>query len=272
MSAQFIHLETYARVSPLKATQRQWTIREILDEVARTPGRCPHVSKPRTPAVLYGAPLNTVAAILDARTDGATDAKGRKLRRDAKILLAGVTSYPVTCDALRAAARPAVEEYLAWREASCRWLQKRFGDALVSIAEHGGDEAHPHLHFLAIPHFRLGQRMEDFHPGVQARNRTAGGKGEKDAAYKAAMSTLQSEFWNDVSAAFEHTTKSRAPRKRWKYRQWKEIKTHVAGLESQVIRLHSAHARLMEWTGQDKPTSDTPDRLEGFGERGERDR
>ena len=271
MAAQFIHLDTYARVSPKKSSEKQWTAQQIIDEARRAPGACPHISNPQPPKILFGEPLWKIEHVLRERVDGAVDARGRKLRKDAKILLASVVSHPATCAELQSSQRTA-KAYRAWREASCKWIQERFGGALVSIVEHAEDESHPHLHFFAVPDFRSGQKMEDFHSGMAARNRTKGGKGEKDAAYVSAMQTFQTDYWNAVSSKFDQTQKSETPRKRWSYKQWKEIRKYVDALENRLLSISRAYHRLQTWIMGEKSGTNIPPSLKEFGKPLQRDR
>lgn len=267
MPAQFIHIDTYARVSPKKSSERQWTAQQIIDEARRAPGACPHVPNPSPPKTLVGEPLWKVEHVLRDRIEGARDTRGRRLRQDGKVLLAGVASYPATCGEVLANRRIA-KTYTDWRDATCSWVRERFGDCLVSVIEHmdEGHTHHPHVHFLVIPHFRSGQKMEDLHPGMAARNLNKGGKCEKDAAYIGAMQGFQTDFWNAVSSKFDQTRMSEAPRKRWSYRQWKEIRTYVSALEDRLVSVNRAFQRLQAWIMGGKSEINIPPSLSEFGE------
>lgn len=252
MVSQFYHVDTIARQSPRKATVRQWSVREIAAEAARSAASCRHVAVPRPPVRLFGAAPEDLPCVVDQRVYGATDAKGRKLRRDAKVLLAGVASFPVPLDSVKRS-HIAAERYRAWAQQAVEWLRKEYGRALVSIICHH-DENYPHLHFYAVPNFRAGQTMADLHPGMRAIANTTGGKGQKDRAYKAAMRSLQERYWNDVGRHFDHARISAQPRRRWTFWEWKEITRRTRDLESRLARITKAYARLTAWTSAMTPT------------------
>ena len=72
--------------------------------------------------------------------DSSQDAKGRKLRADGLALAAGVVSLPAEQR----------QDWPRFREATVAWLRQQYGERLRSVVEHT-DEAHPHLHFYAVP-------------------------------------------------------------------------------------------------------------------------
>ncbi len=86
------------------------------------------------------------------------------------------------------------------------------------------DEAHPHLHFYAVP--LPGERFEVLHPGRQAaaeKARQGAKKGAQNAAYKQAMVGWQDGFQRAVAAHFGLTRrgpgKRRLTRGAWKAEQ-----------------------------------------------------
>ena len=127
-------------------------------------GYCGHVENPQPPVQVYGCSPREAANRAANWAGQAKDAKGRKLRCDAPCLLAGVLSYPRAGD-----------DWDSFKEASVRWLKGKYGDNLVSVIEHQ-DEAHPHLHFYAVPapgqgRSRHGQarRRAGMHPESSSR-------------------------------------------------------------------------------------------------------
>ena len=57
------------------------------------------------------------------------------------------------------------QDWPRFREATVAWLRQQYGERLRSVVEHT-DEAHPHLHFYAVP--LPGERFQVLHPGRQA--------------------------------------------------------------------------------------------------------
>lgn len=118
-----------------------------------------------------------------------TDAKGRKLRKDALCLVAGVVSMPDDTTP---------EAWETFRADAVGHLQQKYGDRLQTVIEHT-DESHPHLHFYVVP--RLGEHFETIHQGklAAAESKRAGGlKGAQNQAYKSAMRQYQDEFFETV--------------------------------------------------------------------------
>lgn len=213
MAFQFLHIDTVARTVPKKATAKRWSLRDVLAEAGREAAACPHVEAPRAPKRLFGLPLPLVERATLHQADEARDATGRKLRKDAPVMLAGVISYPV---ALADMDERAHTECAAWESRSLLWLTGRFGDTLGAVVRHE-DETYPHLHFFIVPHLAAGQRLdfEAVHPGIAAREaaKRAGKTGkEANRAYCEAMRTLQDDFHEHVGVFHGHLREG--PRRR----------------------------------------------------------
>lgn len=193
MAYQFAHIEGYARQGSKQGKgPRKWSISDVAAEAMREPDACPHVEQPKPPTVLHGCSPDEAARQAEAWADNSRDAKGRRLRKDGLCLLAGVVSLPAD----RAADWP------AYRAASVAWLRHQYGERLRSVVEHT-DEAHPHLHFYAVP--LPGERFETLHAGRLAASRAAEGgavKGKQNEAYKRAMRHWQDDFAVQVAAPF----------------------------------------------------------------------
>ena len=185
---QFVHIEVYGLVTPKKAAhgaKRKWAVRDIIAEANREPNACLHVANPRQPMLLRGVSLTMLEAEVRAIHAIGTDAAGRRLRKDASVLLAGVASYP------RDGA-----EYECWKQAVVEWLQLEFGERLRTVVEHT-DEAHPHLHFYVVN--PLGGNVKDVHPGFRAAKGVKAPR-EQRIAYNTAMRAFQDRFWEHVAA------------------------------------------------------------------------
>ena len=214
MGYQFLHLEAYARTGSKQHGQpRKCSAREIAAEAMREPDACPHVEQPKPPKLLHGCTPAQAAKLAEDWANAATDAKGRKLRRDGLALAAGVVSLPAEQR----------QDWPRFREATVAWLRQQYGERLRSVVEHT-DEKHPHLHFYAVP--LPGERFEVLHPGRQAaaeKARQGAKKGAQNAAYKQAMVGWQDDFQRAVAAHFALTRrgpgKRRLTRGAWKAEQ-----------------------------------------------------
>lgn len=211
MAYQFIHVEGYGRAAG-KGKSGGHTVASILAEAERREGDCPHVQEPKPPVVLDGLDPAGVAALATKLADKAKDARGHKLRKDALCLLGGVVSVPAGFDRW--------DEY---KRDVVAWLNTRYGSSLVSVIEHT-DEAHPHLHFYAVP--LPGRRFDTLHPGLAAAAAADPRRGdrkrspeEKEAgrkagrvAYAQAMREFQDSFFQGVGR--KYTLARLGPKKR----------------------------------------------------------
>ena len=188
---QFIHIEAYSREVSKQKTKGNLNIRDIIAETGREIGNCPHVANPQEPNVLLGE-LKQVEIEVTAWADSMTDAKGRKLRKDAHCLLAGVISLP----------KNSAEDWNNFKEKSIEYLEEKYGDRLKCVVEHL-DESHPHIHFYVVP--RKKERFENIHDGKKAalnaksQNKL---KGEQNLAYISAMRNFQDHFSKCVGQFF----------------------------------------------------------------------
>lgn len=213
MAFQFLHIDTVSRSVPKKAVAKRWSLADVLAEAGRVAAACPHIENPQPPKRLFGVPLRTVGEAVVRRADEARDASGRKLRKDAPVMLAGVLSYPVSVAEMNEQGRA---DYARWEDHSLRWLRSRFGDGLASVVRHT-DEAFPHIHFFVIPEVTAARTldMEALHSGIAAREiAKRAGKTTKEAnrAYCEAMRGLQDDFHAHVGVFHGHLREG--PRRR----------------------------------------------------------
>lgn len=174
---QFGHVEAYAR----KPQKGAWSIRDVAAEAERKREHCMHVEKPQEPIRVFGCSPSEAVKQAEAWGEQAKDAKGRKLRSDAPVLLAGVLSYPRQGG-----------EWPKFKERAVAWLKSEYGDNLVSVIEHQ-DEQHPHIHFYAVPKFE--QSFNSIHQG-RAAAAEAKRKGETKAAQQYAHNNAM-RYWQD---------------------------------------------------------------------------
>ena len=174
---QFGHVEAYAR----KPQKGAWSIRDVAAEAERKREHCMHVEQPQEPIRVFGCSPSEAVEQAEAWGAQAKDARGRKLRSDAPVLLAGVLSYPRQG-----------EEWPEFKQKALTWLKSEYGDNLVSVIEHQ-DEQHPHIHFYAVP--KPGQSFNNLHQG-RAAAAEAKRKGETKAAQQYAHNNAMRD-WQD---------------------------------------------------------------------------
>lgn len=201
---QFIHIDVFSLKVSSKAIARRneqgkkgsgsrslLNVRQVIAEAGRETGACPHVPSPQLPVKLFGCDLAEVEAMAIASTEGQTDSKGRKLRADTPILLAGVVSYP------RERYEQAPESFEAWLADTIQWLQQEYGDSLKNVTLHL-DEPHPHVHFYAVS---SDGRAKHIHAGYVAEKHSgATDSRAKKIAYLDGMRGFQDRYYLDVAS------------------------------------------------------------------------
>lgn len=185
---QFIHINSYSLTTPKKAKEGGHSVRSIVGEANREPGNHPHVKNPQPPVLLHGKPLELLESTCETWASSMTDASGRKLRKDALCLVAGVVSAPAEIG----------DGWQAFRDDSVAWLRRKYGDQLQTVVEHT-DEDQPHLHFYVTP--APGQRFDTIHEGRAAADaiKGKGTKASREIAYNAAMTRFQDDFSEAVA-------------------------------------------------------------------------
>jgi hypothetical protein len=193
MGHQFIHVEAYGlNGGKTKDGGTKRSIRQILNEVVRKPGSIPHIENPEKPEIIFGCEPEEIEAICQNYAENTRDEIGRKFRKDGLILLAGVASLP----------REREEDFEKFSDEVVSFLKEKYGDRLKSVVTHN-DEAHPHIHFYAVP--EVGEKLEDIHEGYKAAKvaKLEGKlKGEQNQAYKKAMRGFQDNFSKKVAIKF----------------------------------------------------------------------
>lgn len=188
---QFIRINSYSLVTPKKAKEGGHSVRSIVGEANRIPGNHPHVKEPLPPVLLHGKSLDDLEQTCESWAASMTDAKGRKLRKDALCLVAGVVSAPAEIG----------DGWQAFRDASVEWLKKKYGDQLQTVIEHT-DEDQPHIHFYVVP--KPGARFDTIHDGRAAADAipSKGTKASREIAYSAAMTRFQDDFGAGVASRY----------------------------------------------------------------------
>ena len=205
-------------------------MRDVLAEASREPQACLHVPRPRPPILLHGPSLAELEAEIGTIHARSTDAAGRRLRKDASVLLAGVASYP----------RGGIE-YGYWKQCTLEWLQIEFGEHLRTVVEHT-DETHPHLHFYVVN--PDGGNVKDLHPGFRAAKGAQTPK-EQRLAYNTAMRAFQDRFWEHVAGP-SGLARLGPGRQRMSRAQWTRVKF---GLPAQAALLQRAR-EITRGTGE----------------------
>jgi hypothetical protein len=234
MAPQFIRIETYGREGAHKknSTERKSSMFAIRDEMIREPHACGHVPSPQPPVVLFGNHPSKIIAICAEQASRAIDKAGRKLRRDAPVMVSGVVTWPQRRDVVDNNPEE-LKRYELWLDDTVAWLQERWGDALASVVEHV-DEPFAHFHFVLVPKLDHNSRLwiGTIHPGhcAEAEAAAAGGcKLDQKKAHSAAMKQLQDDYYQEVGAK-HGLTRIGPARQRLTRAEWKEQKRQAESL------------------------------------------
>ena len=251
---QFVHVECYGRQAG-KGKAGGRTIGDVVAEAEREVGACPHVNRPEPPTLLHGVMPSEASRIAEERAAGAVDAKRRKLRKDALVMLAGVASFPATMDECKADPEK-MAAYQAWRSDTIAWAKAEYGDALKSVVEHT-DEKHPHLHWYVVPELGNDGRMsvDSIHPGrkAAAESKAQGAvKGEQNRAYKQAMREFQNRYFAAVGMRHGQTRlgpgRRRLSRAQWKAEQ--EQAGSLVAVQSAAVAWRDGQVKKVRAQGQ----------------------
>ena len=218
----FAHKQTYSR----KGNSKSRSVREVAHEAERLDGACPHVGNPQSPTILEGMRPSEVVALIEQRIAEQNkllrqlrkeqpDRKEslRGIRSDTHVMIGSVFSFPDPVKDMDQA------EYLRWRGdviAFAKADAARNAAEVLSIVEHL-DEAHPHVHVLAVPVCADGNMRMDAkrcHEGhrEQERHTAQRWSGSPSRSYKQAMRGWQDRYHAEVGA--KHGQARTGPRRR----------------------------------------------------------
>ena len=194
---QFIHIETYARKASTKkriadsAVKLKQNLDCIIAEAIREPGHCPHVAKPEEPRYLLGDAVSMQSMEADIENNLKEHHKkvgGKKVRCDAHVLLAGISSFPRELQI----AEP--DTYEKWEIKTLAFLKEKYGDDLKVVLMHN-DEEHPHIHFYVYSSEKV--NAKELHDGFKAAALKTTPK-DSGTAYCEAMRDMQSDYYAKV--------------------------------------------------------------------------
>lgn len=233
MGPQFIEVEVFARKAD-KRKKISRTAREIVNEAIREENHIHHLENSAVPVLLFGDLPDQVLDVAEAAVEAERDTRGRKIRSDRPILLAGVASFPTKFDEMDELQR---EAYVKWKTLTVDFLRTEYGEALMSVVEHT-DEPRGHLHFYAVNLSSI-QNTRELHPGHAA---TKGQEGAHAmAAYKDGCRQFQDRYFQAVSLKVG-MTRTGPKRQKLTRKDWKEQKLgaqKLAKLHSEAEQLHS---------------------------------
>lgn len=199
MSFQFIHIQCTARSKPKKnrtGSDAKWTANDIAGEAMRNPLHSPHVKSPLPPVVVHGLDAYAVVAVATARAESSLDPMGRKIRLDTPIMLAGVASNPIPVADLSDPDKE--DEYEFWKQETVAFLNKKYGENLLSVIEHK-DEKFPHVHFYVVPPVGVGFNAKKLHAGFAAGARAGKNMPLQKQLYSDAMRAFQDSYHLEVA-------------------------------------------------------------------------
>lgn len=220
----------------------------ILDEATRVPDASKHVTAPKPPKWLWGS-RDAVDGAVEAHqsqdmqlvhmADGTVHK--RKRRKDARCMVAGVASHPLSMMELNQANANGVQ---AWVKDTLKWLKTRFGKNLKGCLLHL-DESHPHLHFFVVGD---AQRL---HPGLKNEVQGTTRISDSDArmaAHKEGLKTFLDDYHAEVGQ--QHgLVRSLGSRPAWRIRdrgvrqQVFDLDKRINGLELQSKSTQAAQSQ-----------------------------
>ncbi|WP_128922364.1 hypothetical protein [Bradyrhizobium nanningense] len=205
MGPQFIRFDKYGKVGAhaKNSSKRKRSMFDIAAEQVREPYACPHVTAPKPHIQRFGCDPREAVAVASGIAEQAVDARGRRLRKDAPLVLGGVISWPKPlAECLEDAEQMA--RWAAFRDDSIAWIHQYWGDHLMSVVEHV-DEPQPHVQFIVVAPLDANRRIRltSFHPGLRGEKAAAERglpKREQKKAYRSALKDFQDNFYYDVAS------------------------------------------------------------------------
>jgi|LUMJ01.1.fsa_nt_gb Txe/YoeB family toxin of Txe-Axe toxin-antitoxin module len=191
MTYQFIRVEAYS----LNKTKGRPDAVGVIREARREETHSKHISGCFKSRRIFGKDLNFVED--EIRQFEYKKINGKAVRKDARVLLGGVASYPIAftdTEYDRA-------QMLRWVIATTKFLKSKFGTNLKSVVLHE-DETYPHIHFYCYNTEKTS--IAEIHPGSVAEKlcRSNSKKGKLEA-YKHGLTSFQNEFYTNVSSKFD---------------------------------------------------------------------
>ena len=205
MGPQFIRFDKYGKVGAhaKNSSKRKRSMFDIAAEQVREPHACPHVTAPKPHIQRFGCDPREAVAVASGLTEQAVDARGRRLRKDAPVVLGGVISWPEPLTECIKDAE-AMARWAAFRDDSIAWIHQYWGDHLMSVVEHV-DEPQPHVQFVVVAPLDADRRIRltGIHPGLRAEKAAADRglpKRDQKKAYRSALKDFQDSFYYDVAS------------------------------------------------------------------------
>jgi hypothetical protein len=239
MGYQFIHIETYGKES--SRTNRKQSAQAIAAECERLEFDCLHVATPTPPINIFGCRPSEAVEIAENQASIANDSIGRKLRKDAQIILAGVVSYPIPVAELD----PQCPKFRKWLTLNHHFLRQKYGSQYKSLEFHR-DETFPHCHFYIVPALDSNSRMNigDVHQGIYARdNCNSTSAKQKIRAYKEAMRQFQDEYYQKVAKEVG-LTRSGPRQRRLSRKEWMTEQSTAKLISETINELSTKHRKL----------------------------
>ncbi|MEY8798803.1 plasmid recombination protein [Leisingera sp. XS_AS12] len=163
MAYQFVHIETYSRKPrKVKGTKDQWnSTQQVFEEAQRNPDFSKHVENPRAPLPVLSRGAMAVSdlqALHDRRcseireTVTAKPGKtySRSLRSDAPTLYTEIHSHPMSSKNFLEDRAKHKKEIARWADLVVRDFRKRMPQGVAFAGVIHLDEAHVHMHILAV--------------------------------------------------------------------------------------------------------------------------
>ncbi|EPF9726322.1 plasmid recombination protein [Vibrio fluvialis] len=239
---QFITVEHYS-YNASKDYKRQ-SARNVAAEADRFALACPHINNLRQPVRLYGCSANEAVDEAEKIFKSAKDKLGRKIRKDANILLAGVTSYPVPIAELT----PNDESLKIWIKLNLQFFREKYGELYKSAIAHV-DEKYFHIHFFVLPEVNENNVLNfaSIHDGIRARESVSKlGAKAKVRAYSEAMRSFQDEYYAKVGIPCgltrEGPKRRRLTRKEWMHEQ--KTAERLANAESRIKQIQRVAKKI----------------------------
>ena len=249
MATDFLHLETYGRVSRGPGKPKM-NIDQVIEEATRdSHSACRHVEAPLDPIILFRGPCDLwdIPKFIDELVAIDEEQTGKKLRDNTQLIVGGVFSYPSPVDDL-IADPVCFSNFEKWTLLNLKFLEDEYGDLMLGSLLHF-DERFPHGHYFVGPSIFNGKLSAiPHHPGILSNKTFVGQPGEKVKAYKKQMSMLQDRYYEAVGAKMGWDRKS-AERPRFNKATYEQFRAAQCGVEAQRKLIREELQNLVPTSG-----------------------
>lgn len=238
-NAQFLRIEEYSQKTvQRKNGETRGNVFGILKEAEREASHSKHVNNPMKPEIIFGITASEMLSELNYLSEN-VKVNNKKIRKDARILTAGIASYPIK----QTSKEFDIKHFEIWKKVTVEYLKAKFNSNIKSVICHM-DESNPHLHFYLYNSKDL--NMRSFHPAFLAEDNEKNTK-LKRKAFRSGLTEFQDQYFKLTSKplGFERKTVQRERRSRKTQLAMNDMNKLSSDKDFEILKLKRANLKLI---------------------------